>query len=379
MSTNRRNVYLDLMRRCAALLDCANHLRAVTMASYHSLADGSLFLQAFHAATRFGHQAVIIFFVLSGYFVGGSLLAKGSAFSLRSYAIGRLTRLWVVLILALLLTAGIDHVLHTSAPEVLSGAYAGVWNHGPQPGGDYSASAAVFLGNLFFLQQIFLPVFGSNDPLWSLAYEFWYYAAFPLLLVGVGRGLERRSVMSRCLAVAAVALILAFLPWSGRVGFLCWLGGVAVYALRGHFPAVNVLMALVVFVAGLGFSRWMGSVGVAAAIVDLEMALVTMILVAALASKSATVTVWRPVAWLSYHLSEMSYTLYLVHFPLALCIGGIVLRGDRLLPDAAGLATYLGWFCATLVLAWCFWFAFERRTYQIRQLVQQAFARRWMS
>lgn len=50
---------------------------------------------------------------------------------------------------------------------------------------------------------------------------------------------------------------------------------------------------------------------------------------------------------------------------------GIVPCAQGLLPGAEGLTTYLIWMCALSVLAWCFWFAFERRTYQIRQAFQK--------
>ena len=39
--------------------------------------------------------------------------------------------------------------------------------------------------NAFFLQTIVGPTFGSNGPLWSLAYEWWYYVLFPLALGAV--------------------------------------------------------------------------------------------------------------------------------------------------------------------------------------------------
>jgi len=42
--------------------------------------------------------------------------------------------------------------------------------------------------NVFFLQTITVPVYGSNSPLWSLANEFWYYLLFPLLLLAPQRG-----------------------------------------------------------------------------------------------------------------------------------------------------------------------------------------------
>ena len=377
MNVSRREIFLDLMRGCAALLVCANHLRAATMESYQSLTFTSLLLQAFYAITSFGHQAVIVFFVLSGYFVGGSLLAKRAVFSWREYGIARLSRLWMVLIPALLLTFALDQILLMSAPEVLSGTYANLWHLGPQPGGEYSVGIGVFIGNLLFLQQIFLPVFGSNDPLWSLAYEFWYYSAFPLLLAGIERGENSYGIVHRCLALAAAATILVCLPTSGRIGFLCWLGGVAVHAFRGRYSLARVPLplSLVVFVAGVGLSRWLGKGG-EAAVGDLSMALITMFLLVSLDSRSRAVSLWRPVSRMAFHLSEMSYSLYLTHFPFVLLIGGIVLRGHRLQPNAAGFAIYLGWLCALLALAWCFWFIFERRTHQLRQALLQVLARR---
>jgi peptidoglycan/LPS O-acetylase OafA/YrhL len=39
----------------------------------------------------------------------------------------------------------------------------------------------VLLGNLVFLQAILVPTWGSNGPLWSLAFEFWFYIWFPTL------------------------------------------------------------------------------------------------------------------------------------------------------------------------------------------------------
>jgi hypothetical protein len=40
-------------------------------------------------------------------------------------------------------------------------------------------SPAIFLGNMGFLQGIFVHTAGTNLALWSLANEFWYYIAFP--------------------------------------------------------------------------------------------------------------------------------------------------------------------------------------------------------
>ena len=60
------------------------------------------------------------------------------------------------------------------------------------------------MGNLFFLQTIFVPPFGSNAPLWSLSFEFWYYLLFPLCLFALSRG--NQVVSGRFCALAAVAV-----------------------------------------------------------------------------------------------------------------------------------------------------------------------------
>ena len=67
----------------------------------------NIFWKAFEFIVGQGHTAVIIFFVLSGYLVGKHvyLAFNTGRWSWREYAIKRLSRLWIVLIPALILTA----------------------------------------------------------------------------------------------------------------------------------------------------------------------------------------------------------------------------------------------------------------------------------
>ena len=53
----------------------------------------NLFDKLLCAPTRLGHQAVVVFFVLSGLFVGGSVLRAGEDFRNGWYAVARLARL----------------------------------------------------------------------------------------------------------------------------------------------------------------------------------------------------------------------------------------------------------------------------------------------
>src|SRR5690348_8364135 len=152
--------WLDLVRFVAALLVVAGHVRGTVFREYSALATDSrnLAVASFFALSRLGHEAVIVFFVLSGFLVGGRAferIAQGR-FAAGDYAIDRITRIWVPLIPALVLGTAI-----ASGP----------------------AGPVEWAGNLLGLQHVLVEPLGGNAPLWSLAYEIWFYA----LVYAVGR------------------------------------------------------------------------------------------------------------------------------------------------------------------------------------------------
>lgn len=159
--------WLDAVRALAALAVMLGHLRGLYFVKWDDLhPDSKSWMNwgAF-AATRMGREAVMVFFVLSGYLVGGNAIKclTSGRFNLKSYAIARLTRLYIVLIPALAFTFYCDSLRLRVEP-----AYSGHWQ----------LDSLTFLKNIFFLNGICSPVYGSNSPLWSLAYEFWYYTRF---------------------------------------------------------------------------------------------------------------------------------------------------------------------------------------------------------
>ena len=174
-----------------------------------------------------GHEAVIIFFVLSGYFVGGSVVRafRRQNFSWSRYMFQRLTRLWIVLVPALLLGLALDwggmHWLG-GASNIYSGptgqdeVWAGLLNR---------LNVETFFGNLLFLQTIFLQPFGTNASLWSLSYEFWYYVLFPFVWIAcVGSG---RPVVRILCALVAAGMLYLFGAELAKY-FVLWLFGVAI-------------------------------------------------------------------------------------------------------------------------------------------------------
>jgi peptidoglycan/LPS O-acetylase OafA/YrhL len=92
--------YLDLARGLAALLVAMGHLRGFVFVDFPTLEHPGLVWSVFYFATGFGHQAVMAFFVLSGFLVGGTVVSRTEAgqWSWSDYAITRMTRLWIVLL-----------------------------------------------------------------------------------------------------------------------------------------------------------------------------------------------------------------------------------------------------------------------------------------
>jgi peptidoglycan/LPS O-acetylase OafA/YrhL len=104
--------HLDLVRGASALAVMFFHLRYLFFVDSSGIAGNSnLLIKVVLLATSLGHFAVMVFFVLSGFLVGGVVLRgrMDGEFSWGLYATNRLTRLWVVLIPVLLLGAVWDH------------------------------------------------------------------------------------------------------------------------------------------------------------------------------------------------------------------------------------------------------------------------------
>lgn len=66
---------LDLVRALSAMAVLAGHARSAIWVNWNAVAVKSLGVAAIYAATGWGHQAVMVFFVLSGFLVGGSVAA----------------------------------------------------------------------------------------------------------------------------------------------------------------------------------------------------------------------------------------------------------------------------------------------------------------
>jgi peptidoglycan/LPS O-acetylase OafA/YrhL len=360
-----RDELLDLVRGLSAVAVLVAHVRAFLFKDFGALSGPGLVEKVFYFGTGIHHQAVMVFFVLSGYFVGGAVCSQvgRNTFSTKRYAVARLSRLWTVLLPALVLTAVCDGIGRTLAPAAYEGGLRAVFMSGPTLEVPADLSVRAFFGNLAFLQTVEVPVFGSNGPLWSLANEFWYYVIFPLLALAA-TGLRKSPLK----AIGCAILVAGITWWLPRLLVFqggIWLLGVAVWWLKAPGPAwwripVRVMTSLALFgtlamskttsplgsdyAVGLGFAGWLW--------------------------------VWKGVPLrgalirrLATGLSDISYTLYVSHFPILFLVAAVGFRGQQMEPGWLAYAWFTGLTLALLGIARLMWFAFERRTDEVRRWV----------
>jgi peptidoglycan/LPS O-acetylase OafA/YrhL len=370
-----RSVWLDSIRALSAIAVCAGHLRAATVVDFAQIDSPGLVDKIFYLVTGLGHQAVIVFFVLSGYFVGGSVLRSGRAFSARHYAVTRVARLWAVLLPALALTALADALILRHAPGALMGDYAALWGSGPTVQQPHSTDFLTLLGNIFFFQTLITPVWGSNGPLWSLAYEFWFYVCFPLLTCAAGLTGQLLPAHQRLMSGVASAALLWLLPEEVRIGFVYWLMGVCVAVAHMRWPRRHrpwaLAFALLFFCSALLHSKLPLAQAPLAPHPDWVLALATAALFLVLANRSPNAqSTSKPPGLLRRSAvagSELSYSLYAYHFPWVVLAGATLAGSQQWLPSWGPLTAFFCLLALLLVGAWVFWWLFERQTQRVRQ------------
>jgi peptidoglycan/LPS O-acetylase OafA/YrhL len=208
--------YLDLIRGISAILVVMEHLSSRLFVGYGNVENQTVITMVLYLLNILGGPSVIIFFVLSGLFISRSVIkaVSDNKWSWKTYLINRLSRLYVVLIPALILTFILDSI------SVNYFGYEG-----------YSSSSenlSSFIGNLFYLQNIFVGVYGSNAPLWSLNYEFWYYMLFPAAFVLL---VTKRSWKMKIIYLISIILIVLIMNSRMDSYFAVWLVGTCVMLL----------------------------------------------------------------------------------------------------------------------------------------------------
>jgi peptidoglycan/LPS O-acetylase OafA/YrhL len=363
---------LDLIRGVSAIAVMLYHLRGLFFVDFPFLIDKSLLPAGLYAVTGYGHQAVMVFFVLSGYFIGGSVMnsVRKRQWTWRTYVVNRLTRLQLVLFPALLLGAIWDQIGMRIA-QAASFYYGGLYKF-YAPSVSLRSTIPIFIGNILFLQGLVSPVFGSNGPLWSLSYEFWYYILFPACVLAAAAW---PGIRIRIAYFGFTVLLLWLCGPQISLYFLIWLMGALVSRLRLAtvlmVPRAQLVLSVgtgLIFFGVLAWNRThrFSSQFVTDSVLGLCFALWLYAMV--LGSRDDVSSAY---ADLAKKLAGFSYTLYLTHFPALLLLRGLVDSKGSWQPDPRHLLYAFG--IALLMLTYAYVVAefTESRTANVRRYLRQ--------
>lgn len=360
--------FLDGLRGLAAFYVVVGHARWLLWEGYRegflrhpeSYTLTHTLLVYFFSLFKYGYEAVLFFFVLSGFVIhlryARKLVANRTEanFDWAAFVRRRGKRLYPPLLAAMALSFALDSVGVASGYSIYSqSTLYPVINENVLSHLDW----LTFVGNLAYLMNTYVPVFGSDGPLWSLKFEWWFYMIYPLFW-----RVSKRSITAAS-GVMAVLFLGSFRPglWPAALlrdvfsAMLVWWLGVLladVWAgrIRWRWSLVAVcsfgVSAPPLFLLGgawrqlgIGF----GFAGLLAFCFELQRRSV-------------------PLVWLERlkPLGDMSYTLYVIHFPVLVLLSGWLMSRSPggLLPRHFGWV--IGGIVATVALAYGLHFIIER-------------------
>lgn len=351
---------LDFLRGLAAIEVFVGHFRNLFFVDREEIINKSFMTDVLYLITGFGHQAVIIFFVLSGFFISSSIFKAYSLdrWSWKIYLVNRLSRLEVVLIPALLLTYFWDSLGIFICG--VDGVYGG--NGLGSNVANYNIAdrlhPSILLGNLLFFQNIFSITFGSNGALWSLANEWWYYITFPLGLSLLKLRSDRKDIRKLLLLASLLLVILYFLFKSSIIyGFPIWLMGTIISLL----PTITILknsrtlyqLAIVISSTVLITSLLITRIQLIKNdfIPDLLVGIASFLLIYFLLNDTSICTK-SAYSEVTSFFARISYSLYLTHLPILFFVKAILIVKTRWQPDLIHIL--FGSFILLVTLAYAF-------------------------
>ena len=348
--------WLDTMRFVAAFMVLLSHARNTFFPPFGDLPveQQNIFSMAFTMFCRMGHEAVIVFFVLSGFLVGGRGFEriKDGSMNVGSYAIDRFARITPPLLTAILFYYITSLVI---------------------PGTPFSWATAI--GNLFSMQGICCKSLVS--PFWSLSYEVWFYIILGALAVLLMAKKDCKIILGLIVFVAATSVFVLGLKMHY---LLIWMMGAVAYLSRPKKKNKWVLFLSLIglFTSILYFQLSKDTRSLEYAVegsnkelIEIVMSLMVCLLIqqVILIEPSSCFSKWieKKVGG----LAKFSYTLYLSHRIVFLWIIAFVWAKDSCLFTISDIIKFIIIVIATLFACWLLYLISEKYSPTIKKYMKK--------
>lgn len=363
---------LDFLRAAAALLVLFGHTRNWIFLNIGAVEHPGLLLRLFYFVTVLQHEAVVIFFVLSGFLIGGRLAdsVRQGSFDLAHYLISRFVRIYIVYVPALIVTEGIFFFGSILLSDPGYGHIRPLFNERQIALGGFQQAFCHIAG----LQGFSCAAWDQNPPLWSLGYEWALYLIAPAIIQLI---VWKAAAALRVMAIVLVcALVISICDDPGEVvfWFAAWfLGAVSYCVLRtSAIPLPAGLLGAFMIIAGMAVSR----------LKIVNMLETDMIIAAGAAIMIACrQMIAFPLAPRFFGWAAgFSYTLYAIHLPIVFLIVAIFQNigfpTDKVPPGPLAFMEFLVTIIICLLSAFLVSLVTERKTAQVRAALFNMCSRR---
>jgi peptidoglycan/LPS O-acetylase OafA/YrhL len=363
---SRRWPLLDLVRFGAALLVVFGHVRGLLLVGIDRVENPTIPIKLFYLITGAQHEAVVIFFVVSGFLVGGPAfrLIKEGSFDYTTYFTNRFSRIFIVYYPALLLVAILSAVGGAAFSATRFYAERPLF-----PTGLHSAWTVDQIPcHLLSVQGVMCEAWGQNLVFWTLGYEWVLYLIAPVIFLAVARRAAPLGIVALLGLYVLNRICPGFNDW-----LLFWLIGVAAYEAGRELdlsPAVGIA----------GASLCLAAMIAARAKLALSMTDITIAIGIGVLFSCRSLVGWKLDSSIIRRGSGFSYSLYAVHVPVCLFFGGAIeaMAGwpsHLVQPTLGGLAVFGVTIAVALSAARLFAMVTEDRTDDLRHFLRGALRR----
>lgn len=335
------SLYLDLVRFCAAVLVVVAHF------CQHDVVSAA----ARQFLPQLGREAVVIFFVLSGFVI--AYTSGKTAVSLRQYIVARCARIFSVALPILLATIAAVALATLAFDKHVDGSYQLDKLY------IYVPMHLLFTGELWNLSQT--PPW--LVPYWSLSYEVWYYVLFGALMYSSGK--IRLALATVLLLVMGHKLWLLLPVWMSGVYLYRYQKELRISVHQARFGWLMTIAALVLYKAcGIDelLRAWGNSIwpfpGLSLGSADrylADYAVCAMVYLNFLFARQAQFSTLQLASVPIRSMAAYTFTLYLVHAPVMGAWQAFYPHDNTRWGDVAALSISIG------VTCYLFSFVTERR------------------